>query len=194
MRNELPLYFCRILVFISVSQRFTLNKRIVITGPESTGKSAITTYLARRLDVPFADEYARIFLQKNGPEYDYDLLLEMSRQHRKYQNRHVPPNAALGLLDTDLTNYEIWCREVFGKCHDEILSGVKDEKGHVYLLCSPDLPWEADPLREHPEDRERLFDQHKTLLEKLNRPYLIIQGNGRERFEAAEQAALRLIA
>lgn len=170
-----------------------MNKRIVIAGPESTGKSVITAHLADRLHLPSAQEYARMYMEAKGPEYDYELLLTMSRKHKTYQQEQVPENAAIGIFDTDLINYKIWCEEVFGKCHQEILDGVESESSHVYLLCYPDLPWEPDPLRENKDDRLRLFDLHKQELDRLNRPYIVIKGTGADRFAAAEQAALKLI-
>ncbi len=170
-----------------------MNRRIVITGPESTGKSTITAYLADRLILPAAQEYARIYLERNGPHYTFDSLLEMSRGHRQYQHEQVPAAEPLGLFDTDLTNYKIWSEVIFGKCHPEITETLQRENSHVYLLCRPDLPWEFDPLRENPLNREELFERHRQQIEQLRRPYRIISGTGTARFEAAEKAALELI-
>ncbi len=109
--------------------------RIVLTGPESTGKSTLTAAVAEALGVPSAQEYARIHLERHGPRYTYDSLLELSRLHLAYQRAHVPGNAAIGVLDTDLVNYKIWCEVVFGKCHPEIIDAMESETSHVYLLC-----------------------------------------------------------
>lgn len=170
-----------------------MNKRIVIAGPESTGKSAITAHLAEKLDLPMAREYARIHLEKHGPSYDFDLLLEMSRLHRQYQTEQVPAAEPLGLFDTDLINYKIWCEVVYGKCHPEIVASMESETSHVYLLCAPDLKWKFDPLRESRDKRDELFDLHRNEIKRLNRPCIIIRGTGPARFAAAEKAALQLI-
>ena len=170
-----------------------MNKRIVITGPESTGKSAITAYLAEQLALPLAQEYARIYLEEHGPSYDFDLLLKMSRLHQQYQIEQVPVAEPLGLFDTDLINFKIWSEVVYGKCHPEIIASMESETNHVYLLCAPDLEWEFDPLRESCDNRDELFDLHRNEIERLNRPYVIIRGTGSARFEAAEKAARRLI-
>ncbi|HMP90252.1 MAG TPA: ATP-binding protein [Kiritimatiellia bacterium] len=170
-----------------------MSIRIVLTGPESTGKSEITSHLAARLHVPFADELARTFLEKKGPLYDYNLLLELSRLHKSHQMEKVPNDAPLGIYDTDLINYKIWCEVVFGKCHPEIIETINSESNHIYLLCFPDIPWVYDPLREHPHDRELLFERHRQEIEKLNRPYAIIKGFGKTRFKNAESAIRDLI-
>lgn len=164
--------------------------RIVATGPESTGKSAIVAYLAKNLRLPAANEYARIHLETYGPGYDYQLLLDLSRWHTAYQRACFPPSAPVGLFDTDLINYKVWCEVAYGKCHPEITEAMEAETDHAYLLCFPDLPWQPDPLREHPDDRLMLFDRHRTEIERLNRPYVVIKGTGEDRYQAACAAAL----
>ena len=168
--------------------------RLVLTGPESTGKSALTVHLAQHLGLPHALEYARDYLEQHGADYTYDVLLEMSRGHLAHQARCVPPAAPVGVFDTDLTNYKIWSEVAYGRCHEEILAALERETSHVYLLCYPDLPWEPDPLREHPHDRMKLFELHRRELERLGRRYEIIRGVGPARYAMAELAAARLLA
>ena len=166
--------------------------RVVLTGPESSGKSSLTTHLAQTFNIPYADEYARIYLEKHGPDYDEALLLHICREHIRYQKQHIAPDLPLGIYDTDLTNYKIWSEFVFGTCSPDILHGIQQETDHVYLVCYPDLPWEADPLREHRYQREQLFVLHIRELDRLQRPYEIIKGRGKLRLQNAEQAFLRL--
>jgi nicotinamide riboside kinase len=137
-------------------------------------------------------EYARYYLETHGPAYDYDLLLPMSRQHQAYQRLHVPDDAPLGVLDTDLINYKIWCEVAYGRCHPEIVEAMERETNHVYLLCAPDLPWQFDPLREHPREREMLFDRHVREIERLGRPYEVVRGEGPARYTCAEAAFRRI--
>lgn len=166
--------------------------RIVLAGPESSGKSLLTGHLARRFHVPFAMEYARYYLETHGPAYDYDMLLPMSREHQAYQRLHVPETALVGVFDTDLINYKIWCEVAYGRCHPEIVEAVERETNHVYLLCAPDLPWTYDPLREHPHARGMLFDRHVREIERLGRPYEVVRGEGPARYLCAEAAFLRI--
>lgn len=167
--------------------------RIILTGAESSGKSTLTRQLGEVLNIPYALEYARFYLEENGPSYDYDLLKKMSRLHRAYQREQVPADAPIGIFDTDLINYKIWAEEVFGKCPEEVEQGVLEEADHLYLLCAPDLPWEPDPLRENPTDRERLFELHQKEIEQLGRRYEIVRGTGEERLACAEAALKRLL-
>lgn len=167
--------------------------RLVFTGPESTGKSTLTAAVAAALQLPAAGEYARIHLEQHGPAYDYESLLDLSRRHRAYQREQVPPEAPAGVFDTDLVNYKVWCDVAYGRCHPEIIAAMEAEASHVYLLCYPDIPWEPDPLREHPSDRPMLFDRHLAEILRLNRPYRIITGTGEERIANALAAARSLL-
>lgn len=167
--------------------------RIVLTGAESSAKSTLTQILGERFDLPYALEFARCYLEKHGPNYDYDLLRKMARLHREYQRTQVPPDAPLGIFDTDLINYKIWAEEIFGKCPPEIIEGIAKETNHVYLLCAPDLPWEPDPLRENPNDRERLFERHRDEIERLGRRYEIVRDIGDERIARAEEALQQIL-
>ncbi len=162
--------------------------RVVLTGPECTGKSTLAVHLARRFGVPNAMEYARIFLEERGPAYDYDLLAEMARGHVAYQRERVAESEPIGVFDTDLINYKIWSEVVFGRCHPEILAAIDREENHVYLLCAADVPWEPDPLRENPHDRPALFEVHRREIERLGRKYRIVEGLGEDRVRNAEAA------
>jgi NadR type nicotinamide-nucleotide adenylyltransferase len=162
--------------------------RVVLTGPESTGKSLLAAHLGRHFGVPFAREYAREYLETFGPAYDYDLLRELARGHLTYQQAQVPAAAPVGVLDTDLINYKIWCEVVYGRCHVEILEALERETNHVYLLCAPDVPWAPDPLRENPHDRDHLFDLHRREIERLGRRYAVVEGLGEARYRRAEAA------
>ena len=166
--------------------------RIVITGAESSGKSTLTHQLGERLGLPVAMEYARIYLEQHGPDYDLSILLKMSRLHRTYQAQEISPESPLGIFDTDLINYKIWAEEVFGYCPSEILKAIKAEAHHVYLVCEPDLPWEFDPLRENPTNRSRLFQRHLEEICNLNRPFRIVSGTEEKRLDHAESAVIQL--
>ncbi len=169
--------------------------RLVITGPESTGKSDLTRWLAEALRLPMALEYARIYLEEREPGYRYAFedLLTMSRGHLRYQQERVPLDVVRGIFDTDLINYRIWCDVVYGRCHDEIHAAMERETSHVYLVCAPDIPWEPDPLRTNPHDREMLFDLHVHWIDRLNRPCRIVTGQDDARRQHALELAQELL-
>jgi nicotinamide riboside kinase len=167
--------------------------RVVLTGPESTGKSLLTAHLAKRFEVPRAMEYARAYLEAHGAGYDFDLVRKMARAHLAWQRLHVPEAVALGVLDTDLINYKIWFEVVYGACPPEVLDALESETNHVYLLCAPDVPWAPDPLRENPDDRPMLFERHRAEIERLGRNYVVVEGLDEARYANAE-AGFRALA
>ena len=167
--------------------------RIIITGAESSGKSTLAEHLGRQFNLPYALEYSRCYLEKNGPDYDLDLLIRLSELHLEYQQTEVDPAVPIGIFDTDMINFKIWAEEVFGHCPDQVFDRIEKESSHVYLLCKPDLPWEPDPLRENPDDREMLYQRHLGEIKRLNRPYLIVEGVGTQRLANAETALRYLL-
>lgn len=166
--------------------------RIVITGAESCGKSTLTEQLSQWLNLPFAAEYARVYLEQNGPDYDLDQLVHLSQLHRHYQQAEVG-DAPLGIFDTDLINYKIWTEVVFGHCPAVIREAMAEESCHRYLLCQPDIPWQPDPLRHNPNDREMLYQRHLSEIEQLKRRYEIVEGTGESRLINALAAFKRLL-
>ena len=48
-----------------------------------------------------------------------------------------------------------------------------------------DTPWEADDLRDKPDEREQMFKAFEDALIKYNRPYILLKGGKKERLELA---------
>lgn len=160
-------------------------KKIVLTGPESTGKSWLCEKLAEHFHTVYAPEYARLYLEKNGVDYNFEILEKIIHGHLQHQQKYLGQAAGLIFLDTDLINFKIWEEVVFGKTHTFLTKALNTESDHLYLLTYPDIPWESDPLRENPENRGELFELHKAETEKLNRPHRIVKGNKEKRLQNA---------
>ncbi len=160
-------------------------QKIVITGPESSGKSWLTAKLGEHFNAPYALEYARIFLEENGADYDFDTLEKIICGHLDYQRKYVEKSSDLIFLDTDLINFKVWEEVVFAKTHDFLEDAITNEADHLYLLTYPDLPWEADPLRENRENRIEIFERHQQEIERLGREYRVVKGIGQDRLQNA---------
>jgi nicotinamide riboside kinase len=165
---------------------------IVLTGPESTGKSALCRALSAHFQIPYVREYARWYLENLGKDYDYRRLQRLARLHKSYQQSQLPPEGPV-LLDTDLLNYYLWSQIVFGKVDAWVAAAMREEQHHRYLLTYPDLPWQPDPLRENPHDRKTLFQRHERQISSLGRPYRIIRSSGTTRLENAIRAVSDLL-
>ena len=159
-------------------------KKIVVTGPESTGKSTLCEKLALKYNTAWIPEFARQYLLELGRPYDYDDLLIIARGQLEQEDRICSSlNTSLVFIDTDMYVMKVWCEFVFGKCHAFILEQIVKRKYNVYLLCNTDLPWVADELREYPdlESRERLHHMYKDIMINQPLPWIDISGNFDER-------------
>jgi NadR type nicotinamide-nucleotide adenylyltransferase len=168
----------------------TSVKKVAITGPESTGKSTLTKQLAEYFCEPFVPEFARDFLTKKGGLYtETDLVLIADGQIQS-ENSFLPKATRFLFCDTEMTVMKIWSEVKFKTCSPRILQLLDEQEYVLYLLCSPDIPWQDDPLREHPHLREELFEIYVNELEKAQRNYIVVKGNEHERFIQARDAIL----
>jgi len=160
-------------------------KLICLTGAESTGKSTLSTQLAQHYKCLSLPEYARIYLNEFGPEYNFNDLRKIAEEQHKRILDFSKSSLAIGFLDTDLLTLIIWSEYVFGKTDPYIQQSFQKNRVDLYLLCNPDLVWEPDPLREHPTERNRIHLIYKHELKKRRLPFQCIKGQGEERFSSA---------
>lgn len=169
-------------------------KRIVITGPESTGKSWLASALGDAMSWPTCTEYAREFLEERGGSYKEEDLRSIAHGQLRLDNEaraKAQSNGSGGYIaDTDLMTIEIWSDFVFKHCDSEISRMSSRESADCYLLCDIDLPWEPDPLREHPNHRNELFSLYVSELNKRKRPFHIVWGHRKERLQNAINALI----
>ncbi len=161
---------------------------VVVTGPESSGKSQLCRELSESLNCPWVPEYAREYLEKHGPQYDADDFLKIYRKQRWLQAEAKGQKPSILILDTDSVNFMVWSKWVFDKEFPEVSMGLEQEAEHHYLICKPDLPWAEDPLRENPQNRRQIYHDHLGWIKSLNRPYGVVQGQKKERLENALNA------
>jgi NadR type nicotinamide-nucleotide adenylyltransferase len=165
-----------------------LPKKIVVIGPESTGKSTLCEQLASKYQTEWIPEYARKYLLNLGRPYDYEDLLIIAKGQLAEEDRMVnSTNKPILFIDTDMYVMKVWCEFVFGKCHPFILDEIVKRKYDAYLLCNTDLPWVADELREYPDllSRDRLYHMYKDLMINQSTPWFEISGGYQERLEKA---------
>ena len=159
--------------------------KIAITGPESTGKSMISEQLANHYCTVWIPEFARYYLKKIDQPYDYDDILEIAKGQVKSEEALMKLANKVIFSDTELLVTKIWCEIKYQKCHPWIIQNFEKQDYDLYLLMNTDLPWQYDPLREHPEMLEELFRIYKNELEKHHLNYRIVSGIGGERLKNA---------
>lgn len=172
--------------------------KVGVIGPESTGKSTLSKYLANRYDGLWVPEYAREYMESLAPMYAYtheDVLriaefqvlqmrelcehhrLLLSKGYRRDTEGISQPINGLSsvFFDTELIITKVWLLHKYGECPTFVEQALRTYPMDVYLLCYPDLPWQPDPVRENPMLREYLFDWYEREIQALGIPYYIIK-------------------
>ena len=186
--------------------------KIVVTGPESTGKSTLCKLLAQHYNTQWCPEFAREYLLAHGMNYTYEDLLDIAMGQVALEDKYIQLAAgsrqsgdthspltthhSLLIIDTDMYVMKVWCEFVFGKCHEWILEQIKKRKYDLYLLCNTGLPWVRDELREYPDPatREKLYKIYKDTMINQSTPWVDISGNYEDRLQKAIKAIDHLIA
>ncbi|HQV00094.1 MAG: ATP-binding protein [Bacteroidia bacterium] len=165
---------------------------IAIVGPESTGKSVMAKQLAQIYNGIYVEEYARMYLEQLDRNYnEQDLLLIAKQQllleeealsiYKNNSNKLQP----FIFYDTTLLVIKIWSEFKYGQCNAWILQMLKKRKYNLQLLMDIDLPWEFDPIREHPDKRQILLERYQAELKKPHANYHTVNGLEKERLQNA---------
>ena len=176
--------------------------KVVVIGPESTGKSTLCKDLALHYHTLWCPEFARDYLARHGKKYAYADLLEIARGQVALENEYIlkwQHEMATGkgkaempplFIDTNMYVMKVWCEYVFGNCHQWIIDQIVERDYDLYLLCDVDLPWVRDDLREYPDlkSRKELFEMYKDAMANQPVPWKIISGTNEERLRAAIHA------
>lgn len=171
-------------------------RRINITGPESTGKSTLTAQLAAHFGAGFVPEYARAYLDAHGPAYTLPDLEAIASGQLRQEEAAAAAAAAQGqqllFCDTDLLVMKVWAEHAFAQCPPWILEELRRPRYALTLLLDVDLPWQPDPLREHPHLRQHFMDMYRQEVHELGWPVVEISGSGEQRLARAIAAVAGL--
>jgi NadR type nicotinamide-nucleotide adenylyltransferase len=172
-------------------------KKIVIIGPESTGKSTLCTLLANHYKTKWCKEFARDYLLANGMDYNAADLVNIAKGQLALEDEIAATinKPQLLFIDTDMYVMKVWSEYVFGECDFFILDQIVKRKYDHYLLCNIDLPWVKDELREYPDEKPRieLFNIYKDLLINQSVPWTLVSGPYEERLAKAIETVDALI-
>ena len=156
-----------------------MQNKIILTGPECSGKTTLCNKLKMYFKLPANKEFARSYLEKLNRKYVKKDLTFIAKKQLESERNKV-------LLDTDLITIKIWSNYKYNDCDQWILDKILKQKteSRFYFLCKGDLSWIQDGLRENQDDRDLLFGLYKNELDQLQFPYYIIEGQNR--FENAK--------
>ncbi|MBS7565992.1 ATP-binding protein [Mucilaginibacter sp. Bleaf8] len=162
--------------------------KIAVVGPESTGKSAMSAYLAKHYQTVWVPEYARGYCENLTADCTWQDEINMYHGQLALEEALLPQANRLLICDTTFITIKIWSEEMFGKAPQEVLDKLPEHTYDFYLLLNIDLPWEDDPLRNFPTMREHFMDVWHRELQALNARYTVISGQGQQRYDHAVAA------
>jgi NadR type nicotinamide-nucleotide adenylyltransferase len=172
--------------------------KVVLFGPESTGKTTLSKQLARYYNTVWAPEYAREYLQKKWNNErktcEADDLIPIAIGQMEIENRLASKADKVLICDTDLLETKVYSEEYYGGFVDPELDKAAIANTYdLYFLTYIDTPWEKDDLRDRPELRREMFAAFENALKKYHRPYILLQGDKETRLKTAVKAIDEII-
>ena len=164
--------------------------KIVLFGPESTGKTTLSKLLARHYNTVWVPEYARKYLQdkwnNERKTCENSDLIPIAIGQMRMENMLAKKADKLLICDTDLLETKVYSEEYYGGFVDSNLEKAALNNSYdLYLLTYIDTPWEDDDLRDRPEQRLEMFYAFENALKKHNRPYVVLRGSKIDRLKVA---------
>jgi len=160
-------------------------KKVAIVGPECTGKSTLAKQLADHYQTVWAQEYARGYLDNLVRPYDQSDLYSIGKGQLRLEKSWLQGANRLLFCDTNLLVIKIWSDFKYGATDEAILDMMDLSSYALHLLTYIDIPWEDDPLREHPDKRNQLYEIYINELRSAHVPFVEIRGSVEERMKLA---------
>lgn len=164
--------------------------KVVLFGPESTGKTTLSKQLSEHYNALWVPEYAREYLQKKWDRESKTCetkdLLPIAIGQMQLENKMAEQAKELLICDTDLLETKVYSEAYYSGICDPILDKYAIENSYdLYFLTYIDTPWEPDDLRDKPNERFQMFNAFEETLKKYQKPYILLKGNKEERFTLA---------
>ena len=164
--------------------------KVVLFGPESTGKTTLAQQLAAHYQTLWVPEYMREYLEnkweKEGKLVSKEDLLPIAEGQLRQEKIAMEKVENLLICDTNLLELKVYSEYYYdGYCPEFIKREATKDNYSIYLLTYVDTPWEEDILRDRPHNREEMFSIFEAELKKQGFPYEILKGNLKERFDRA---------
>lgn len=164
--------------------------RIVLFGPESTGKTTLAKKLATHFKTHWVPEYMRTYLEhkwdSTQEKITKDDLVPIAQGQIASENELASKTEGFLFCDTNILELQVYCTYYYdGWSPTLIEEAVQNHTYAYYFLTDIDVPWEPDKLRDRPFDRSTLFRSFESALKQRNLPYSILTGTTTSRFREA---------
>jgi len=174
----------------NLKQQQTNCLRIVLFGPESTGKTTLAKSLAKHYRSGWVPEFARGYLQEkwdaNQEQCTLEDLLIIAEGQLKLENEALSTSQRFLFCDTNVLVTQAWSETHFdGYCDPQLKMWANEFEYDYYFLTHIDVPWEADDLRDRPESRIEMLSHFEGLLKQKEVPYTHLKGSHEKRMKRA---------
>lgn len=171
--------------------------KIVLYGPESTGKSTLAKQLAEHYHTVYVPEYSRIYAEAKllqGELLTESDVMPIAEGQMRLENEWAPKANKILICDTDLLETKVYSEAYYnGVCNPELEKYAIANRYDLYFLTYIDIPWKADNLRDRPHEREVMFEAFESALKRYKKPYVLLKGSMNERLQLAKKHIDELI-
>lgn len=172
--------------------------KVVLFGPESTGKTTLSIQLAKHYNTVWVEEFARPYLQEVWNQErrtcEQKDIIPIAEGQISLENKLAKRADKVLICDTDLLETKVYSEEYYGGFVDPTLeTAAIDNTYDLYLLTYIDTPWVEDDLRDRPEQRLEMFNAFKNTLDTYERPYILLKGDKEARLNKAVAAIDQII-
>lgn len=168
-------------------------KRVCLIGAESTGKTTLAAALAAHFDTVWVPEFARDYLQNHGGVCTWEDMVTIARGQAGAEETLAEQANRVLFCDTELLTTSLWSERYFCSCPEQVRNMGLQHRYDLYLLCSPDMPWMADGLRDSPHQRQWFHERFLQEMKQRRLPYVIVSGSAEQRMAEAVAAARRVL-
>ena len=115
-----------------------MSRKVIITGPESTGKTKLAEYLSDTYQGVLVPEYARTYIEQRGHSYTFQDVEHIAKwQAKRYSQSY--PEASWVFFDTWLIVTRVWFEVVYGEVPRWVDRALDENTPDLVLLCYPDI-------------------------------------------------------
>lgn len=170
--------------------------RIAVVGPESCGKSTLAgqlaaTMRAQGLRAAQVAEYARTYYADRPYLVAMADIEAIARGQLQAEADAARQHDWL-VCDTTVLTCKIWAEVAFGRASPALLQLYRPQDYVLTLLTATDIPWQADPLRSHPAERDWLLGLYQAELAATGITAILLQGSEAQRLQQAWHAVRQL--
>ena len=165
--------------------------KVVLYGPESTGKSSLVKALAEHYDTVYVDEFSRTYAEEKLSRNQLltkDDVLPIAIGQMHLENAQLKKANKLLICDTDLLETKVYSQFYYkGYCPSIVKKYALENTYDLYFLTYIDTVWEADDIRDQPHNRMLLFNRFERALIDAKKPYIVVKGRFEQRLETCKK-------